>query len=131
LGAPIDAPDPLQKYRWWILGSFAAVLVVGAVYVASRQQSAARALRRQIPGTAVSGAMLEEDGYTIAEVVAKDTSRTPTRRKSLLMEGLKEELFQLEVERRQSELSQEDYDKARAALDQALELALKREAKRP
>jgi hypothetical protein len=131
LGAPIDAPDPLQKYRWWILGSFAAVLVVGAVYVASRQQSAARALRRQIPGTAVSGAMLEEDGYTIAEVVAKDTARTPTRRKSLLMEGLKEELFQLEVERRQSELSQEDYDKARAALDQALELALKREAKRP
>ena len=29
LGPPIDAPDPLQKYRWWILGGFAAVLVIG------------------------------------------------------------------------------------------------------
>jgi hypothetical protein len=48
----------------------------------------------------------------------------------MLMGGLKEELFQLEIERRQGEISEEDYDKARAAPDQALELALKREAKR-
>ena len=38
LGPPTDAPDPLQKYRWWILGGFAAVLVIGGVFVASRQQ---------------------------------------------------------------------------------------------
>src|SRR5437879_2087753 len=43
LGPPIDAPDPLQKYRWYILGGFAAVLVAGARYVASRQQAASRA----------------------------------------------------------------------------------------
>ncbi len=37
LGPPIDAPDPLQKYRWWILGGFAAALIVGGIFVASRQ----------------------------------------------------------------------------------------------
>jgi hypothetical protein len=83
-----------------------------------------------MPGTALSGAMLEEDGYTRTEAVTKDTSRTQVHRKPMLMERLKEELFQLEIERRQGEISEEDYDKARAAPDQALELALKREAKR-
>ena len=24
MGPPIDAPDPLQKYRWWIIGGFVA-----------------------------------------------------------------------------------------------------------
>src|ERR1700681_2721783 len=48
LGPPIDAPIPLQEYRWWILGGSAAVLLIGGVYVASRQQSkAARAFRRK------------------------------------------------------------------------------------
>jgi hypothetical protein len=33
LGPPIDAPDPLEEYRWPILGGLAALLVAGAVYV--------------------------------------------------------------------------------------------------
>jgi hypothetical protein len=48
----------------------------------------------------------------------------------MLMEGIKEELFQLEVERKQGQISQPEYDKAKAALDQTLERALKREAQR-
>jgi len=43
LGPPIGAPDPLQKYRWYILGGFAAVLAIGAVFVVSGQQPADRA----------------------------------------------------------------------------------------
>src|SRR5260221_978824 len=37
LGAPIDAPDPLQQYRWPILIGFALVLAVGAWVVMKRQ----------------------------------------------------------------------------------------------
>ena len=48
----------------------------------------------------------------------------------MLLEGLKEELFQLEVERRQGLISQAEYEKAKSALDQTLERALKREAQR-
>jgi hypothetical protein len=128
LGPPIDAPDPLQKYRWWILGGFAAVLVIGGIYVASRQQAAARALKRQKSSLPV--AMQEEDDYEPAEVVAPGASRAPARPTSMLMEGIKEELFQLEVERKQGQISPAEYEKARAALDQTLERALKREAQR-
>ena len=128
LGPPIDAPDPLQKYRWWILGGFAALLLIGGVYVASRQQSAARALKQQ--KTSVPVSMQEEDDYEPAEIVAAQASRVPARPTSMLMEGIKEELFQLEIERKQGEISQADYEKAKTALDQTLERALKREAQR-
>jgi hypothetical protein len=39
---------------------------------------------------------------------------------------LKEELFQLEMEHKQGSISQEEYAKAKTALDQTLERALKR-----
>jgi len=48
----------------------------------------------------------------------------------MLLEALKEELFQLEVERRQGQISQPEYEKAKSALDQTLERALKREAQK-
>jgi len=48
-----------------------------------------------------------------------------------MLQGLKEELFQLEVERRLGQISQTEYEKAKSALDQTLERALKREAQRP
>jgi hypothetical protein len=128
LGPPIDAPDPLQKYRWWILAGFAAVLIVGGVYVASRQQSAARAIARQKPGSVSSAS--QEDDYVDAEVLPSQPIRSAARPGSMLMEGIKEELFQLEVERKQGMISQADYDKAKSALDQTLERALKREAQK-
>jgi hypothetical protein len=132
LGPPIDAPDPLQRYRWWILGGFAAVLLIGGFFVASRQQSAARALKRQKMGLSPQAAMQEEDDYEPASIGPPGTARgqASARSTSMLMEGIKEELFQLEVERKQGEISQAEYDKAKAALDQTLERALKREAQK-
>ncbi len=140
LGPPIDAPDPLQKYQWWILGGLAAALVVGGVYVASRQQSAARALRQKAasaPASAKSPTMqLEiEDDYPPSDLLATPApstirSTSAARPTSMLLEGLKEELFQLEIERRQGQISQSEYEKAKSALDQTLERALKREAQK-
>jgi len=46
---------------------------------------------------------------------------------SMILEALKEELFQLEVEKKQGKITPEDYEKAKAALDQTLERALKRQ----
>jgi len=141
LGPPTDAPDPLQKYRWYILGGFAAVLAAGAVYVASKQQSAARAASRaKLPGSA-DGVPDEDGEYELAEVPSARELSSPHRaspspsssgagRSSILLEALKEELFQLEVDRKQGNISPQEYEKHRAALDQTLERALKREAQK-
>jgi len=132
LGPPIDAPDPLQKYQWWILGGLAGALVIGGVYVASRQQSAARALRRKAGSSAPANLQQqEEDDYEPAELAAQRTACAATARPaSILLDALKEELFQLEVERRQGQISQSEYEQAKSALDQTLERALKREAQK-
>jgi hypothetical protein len=44
----------------------------------------------------------------------------------MLLEALKEELFQLEVEHKQQRISQSEYEEAKAALDQTLARAVKR-----
>ncbi|HET9410219.1 MAG TPA: hypothetical protein VFO39_23480 [Candidatus Sulfotelmatobacter sp.] len=137
LGPPIDAPDPLQRYRWWILGSIALALAGGGVYVASRQQAAVRA-------GAGGKARVIEDADADYEFAVPPLSRTksdgssaagsqPVARpssSSMLLEGLKEELFQLEVEHKQGHISDHEYEKTKAALDQTLQRALKREAAR-
>jgi len=114
LGPPIEAPDPLEKYRWPLLGGFALILVAGAIYMAKRPQSAA------VPDFATTD--IEAPTTTPASKAAA------TPRPGLLLEALKEELFELEMEHKQGKISQQDYDKAKAALDQTLERALKRGA---
>jgi len=131
LGPPIDAPDPLQQYRWWILGGIAAVLILGGVYVAIRQQSAALALARQRAASPTQAAVRnedEEDEYGPAPSLAAPAPAA--RPASMLLDALKEELFQLEVERRQGQISQSEYESAKSALDQTLDRALKREAQK-
>ena len=51
-------------------------------------------------------------------------------RASMLMEALKEELFELEVEHKQGKITQQEYEKAKAALDGTLALAIKRDAQK-
>ena len=135
LGPPIDAPAPFQKYQWYILGGFALLLAGGGVFVASRQQAANRAARAT--GKTASSADYDED-YEAAEVPGSRNlvrgeipGQTAGRSSSsMLLEGLKEELFQLEVEHKQGVISQQEYEKAKSALDQTLQRALKREAQK-
>jgi hypothetical protein len=130
LGVPIDAPDALQQYRWPILGGFAVLLAIGAWVVTKRQPvtsagvaSSAAASPAQPSKTAAASADYNSVLYPAA---AAPVTSASSARSSMLLEALKEELFALEVEKKQGKISPEDYEKARAALDQTLERALKR-----
>ena len=112
LGPPIDAPDPLEQYRWYILGGFAIVLAAGALYIARRPRATT------IPDFAPADVGMPE--------VAAAARTKPADRSAVLLEALKEEIFQLEVEHKQGQISHQEYEKAKAALDQTLERALKR-----
>ena len=133
LGPPIDAPDPLQKYRWYILGGIAAALIVGGIFVAVRQQSANRKLARQKAASPMGTPVhFDDDEYGPAPTLGTPSVRPApaARPASMLLDALKEELFQLEVERRQGQISQSEYESAKSALDQTLDRALKREAQK-
>ncbi|MGB0038609.1 MAG: hypothetical protein WBQ00_06885, partial [Terriglobales bacterium] len=64
---------------------------------------------------------------TAARPGTSGAANAPASKSAMLLEALKEELFQLEVERNQGKITPEDYDKAKAALDQTLDRALKRQ----
>jgi hypothetical protein len=54
------------------------------------------------------------------------TSTAAATSGNALLEAMKDELFQLEIERQQGIITQEDYEKQKAALDQTLKRALAR-----
>jgi hypothetical protein len=51
----------------------------------------------------------------------------PQDRGGMLMEALKEEVFQLEADRLQGKVSPQDYQTAKAALDKTLQRAVQRQ----
>ena len=108
LGAPIDSDDPLHDYRAVILGVFALVLVMGGAYVIAKSNNAT-------PAVATAGAP------AVAAVKA-----APHDRNAELLEAMKEELFQLELDRQQGKISQAEYEKAKAALDETIKRAVAR-----
>jgi hypothetical protein len=156
LGPPIDAPDPLQKYRWWIIGGFTLALFGGAYYVTMRQRNAvalseaagsdfegsdvtspvqsrpSRAAAPLQPARSVTASPAASNGGTTRSAAnAPVTSATSTApQPSMLFQALKEELFELEVEHKQGKISQQEYEKAKAALDGTLERAIKRESQK-
>lgn len=146
LGPPIDAPDPLQKYRWPIIGGFVLVLAGGAFYMTKRQRAALASgnagsvefdapeppqpvtprVSRPAPPLPTRVAATAAPAPATAAPVATATASRP----SMLLEALKEEIFQLELEHKQGKISQQEYEKAKAALDGTLERAIKRDAQK-
>jgi 5-hydroxyisourate hydrolase-like protein (transthyretin family) len=107
LGKPGEDPDPLDQYRWWLLGGLGAALALGGVYITSRSKT-------QIPAAVAT---------TSVPVAAE-----PTGHSGALLNALKEELFQLEMEHKQGQISDQEYATAKSALDQTLARAIKRKS---
>ena len=108
LGNPIDTPDPLSKYKYWILAGLALVLVVAAAFL----------LRK--PTGAVGPVPAEPQ-------IASFAVKSPQSKRQLLLEALKEELFAIESEKIAGTLSAEEYAELKAALETVLRRALARQ----
>ncbi len=115
LGNPEGTPDPLHQYRFAILGACVGLLALGGFWVVTHSRASG------------NGAGL----YPADAGAAMPTASTPKLMSApaspnLLLEALKEELFQLEVERQQGRISDAEYATAKAALDKTLQRAIAR-----
>jgi hypothetical protein len=124
IGAPIDTPDPLPKYKWWILGALALVLIAGAAFLLRNPGG-------DFPGK--QGLPREADfepGTTPAPsrpapaVAAPDAA--PATSKAVLLNILKDELFAIESEKLSGTLSQSEYTEIKTGLEAVLKRALNR-----
>jgi len=102
LGVPNERPDPLHSGQWLFLGVLSLFLAAGASFVYTSNQKTA----------VTAGAPLR-----------------PQDRSTMLLEAMKEEVFQLESDRLQGKIDPQDYQTAKAALDKTLQRAVQRQAK--
>ncbi|HVC48416.1 MAG TPA: hypothetical protein VND90_14335 [Terracidiphilus sp.] len=119
LGEPIGTPDPLSKYKWWILAGLGLLLVVAAAFL----------LRKQ-PGSAAGPAPASGSAPGSAPLPTASAAYTPAAspaaRQSALLNVLKEELFAIESEKLSGTLAPEEYAQVKAALEIVLKRALLR-----
>jgi hypothetical protein len=113
IGEPINTPDPLSKYKWWILGGLALLFVVAAAFLLRRPAG--------VPG--VPAAPAADITATPAYPPAKPSS--PATHNSALLSALKEELFALESDKLTGAVSPAEYAETKAALETVLKRALK------
>jgi hypothetical protein len=116
IGEPINTPDPLSKYKWWILGGLALLLAAAAAFL----------LRR--PAGAVAGAPAQVTMPIDAPIpTAAYAPPQPAGGKNALLNALKEELFAIESEKIAGTLSAAEYAEQKAALETVLKRALKKQ----
>jgi len=127
LGKPIDAPNPLEKYMWWILGGFVALLAAGAWFFykqpATPDEDEAEAHAAMTRTRVVAPRVQSTRASQSVPAAARASGNG---RSALLLDALKEELFALETDRASGRVSAQEYAQHKAALDLTLQRALKR-----
>ncbi len=114
MATPIDTPDPLTKYKWWIIGGLALALAGGAGFLLSRPQPAAGA-----------PANIADPAALYATPVLSNSHVAPTA----LLQVLRDELFTLESERLTGKITDAQYNRLKPALETVLQNALERQGK--
>jgi hypothetical protein len=112
---PTAAADPSERFQWYIVGGLGVLLLsAGTISIARRSK------KRRVPS--LVRPQIQDN------VVASQATSEPVDGSKPILNGLKEQLFRLEVEHQQNRISQPEYEKAIAALRQNLERAMTRKA---
>ncbi|HEV2485919.1 MAG TPA: carboxypeptidase-like regulatory domain-containing protein [Terracidiphilus sp.] len=118
IGNPINTPDPLSKYKWWILGALALLFSAAAAF-----------LLRKPPTAGVAPATVNASASAAPAAFAGATTYqhvgTPAGKNAALLNALKEELFAVESEKISGTITPEEYAQVKSALEIVLKRALK------
>jgi hypothetical protein len=115
LGAPNGNPDPLSGARWYIIAAMALALVGGTVWL----------LRRSRIGRSEN----EIDGSSepkAAPAPSRAAKAKTNPQPGGMLDAIKDELFQLESDRLQGTVSQEEYEDAKRGLESLLRRHMKK-----
>lgn len=120
IGEPINTPDPLSKYKWWILGALAVLLAAAAAFLLRKPEGAGTGAPADAGATAST---VTSQAYSAPRIAAT----SPAAKNAALLNALKEELFALESEKIAGTLAPKEYAEQKAALETVLRRALKKQ----
>jgi hypothetical protein len=134
LGNPIDTPDPLSKYKWWILSGVGLVLVIAAAFFLRRPAQQDDVAAAAASGSAVAEqyaapltwTQAEPPPATVAPVPPPPAAPDPEAHTRSLLNSLKEELFALEADRARGNVGEVEYAAHKQALEAIIRRALNR-----
>lgn len=139
LGAPIDTPGPLHKYKWWIVSALGLLLVVVAAFLLGGKKNEEGGVELEPEESALTPTVVPSGGVqTVSSTSVKNGVQAPSAASagmakstkpgvgtsSTLLNALKEELFAVETERLEGKLSDAEYAEAKGALEIVLRRAL-------
>ncbi len=156
---PVGTPDPLTKYKWWILSGVGLALVITAALMlrskpsqdlphitADETSPLASTLPPGVKATEYRAQTMASTQGSTAVVANGNASRSatpaaaratvvpslsaPAAPGTSMLAALKEELWQLETERLAGKISDEEYATHKSALEVLLKRALARETVR-
>ena len=139
IGNPIGTPDPLSKYKWWILGAMFLGLSAVAGFLLRRPAGAAAAAG--VPAAPVADVTAKPQRRTAAAASAAAASAAPAvhtapvaapvshgSHNATLLAVLKEEMFAIESEKLSDTISAKEYAEQKSALETVLRRALKKQS---
>jgi hypothetical protein len=118
IGAPIGTPDPLTRYKWWILTGLALLLVAGAALLPRTRGAAVAHQTAPVAPSATEPTVRLPPGKT--QVEAQSTCV------NVLLTAIKEELFAIEREKLTGTISHDEYATIKAGLEAMLRRELAR-----
>jgi hypothetical protein len=141
IGQPINTPDPLTKYKWWILAGLALALAAAAGFLLRKPAGAAATAPVSVPAAATyptppprrtaAAASPRASTPAAAPVYAAPVYAAPQPsaafHNATLLTVLKEEMFAIESEKLSGTLSAADYKEQKSALEVVLKRALKKQ----
>ncbi len=124
IGNPIDTPDPLTKYKWWILGFLTLLLAAAAAFFLRKPGAILAA-----PPSHANPDAFETGPFPVAAhppAPSLNQVAAPVAGNAALLNSLKEQLFDLEKEKLSGAISQAEYAETRAGLEAVLKRAMRK-----
>ncbi|HZP05305.1 MAG TPA: hypothetical protein VFB43_10420 [Terracidiphilus sp.] len=126
IGEPIGTPDPLTRYKWWILSFLTLLLITASAFLLRKREGLAVP---QLPDAAFAVSEKAAPVFERSAASPRDaasTTASSTSTDAALLSLLKEEIFAIESEKLCGSLTDDEYTRIKTGLDAVLKRVLQR-----
>lgn len=126
IGAPIGSPDPLTRYKWWILAFLALILIVAAEFLLRKKsQSPVGAVADSQNAPARLRALAPARVSTNPQTRPATNPAESAGESGTLLNLIKDEMFAIEREKLSGDLPADEYIAIKTGLDALLRRTLR------